>query len=82
MFIPYEKELDESNQKTKSYENYIGDDKIKNDVLNKVFEKNMTENVNSEKDEIEKHNPTNRFIDILNNNERELQSKNFYCGNN
>ena len=35
----YEKKLDESNQIIKGYENYIGDDKFENDVLNKVLEK-------------------------------------------
>ena len=40
MFIQYEKALDESSQIIKGYEAYIGDKKIKNDVLNKVFEKN------------------------------------------
>ena len=28
IFVEYEKELDKSNQKTKRYEKYIGDDKI------------------------------------------------------
>ena len=54
-FIQYEKELDESNQINKSYENYIGDEKIKNDVLNKVFEKKLKENVNWEKDKYYKN---------------------------
>ena len=39
MFIQYERELEESNQIIKSCENFIGDDKIKNDALNKVLEK-------------------------------------------
>ena len=36
MFIEYEKELDNSNQIIKGYEEYIGDDKIRNDILDKV----------------------------------------------
>ena len=51
MFIQYENELDESIQIIKSYEIYIGDDKTKNYVLNKVSENNIKEVVNSEKDE-------------------------------
>ena len=35
--IQYEKELDESNQLLKSFEKYIGNDKIKKDVSNKVY---------------------------------------------
>ena len=54
MFIQYEKDLNETNQVIKSFENYIVNDKIKNDVLNKVLENNIKENVNSEKDEIYK----------------------------
>ena len=45
MFLQYEKELGESNQIFKSYVNYIGDDKIENDVLNKVFEKNIRKKI-------------------------------------
>ena len=56
-FIQYEKELDES-----SYETYIGDDKIVNDVLNRVFENILKEIVIYEKDEINKNNSINRFI--------------------
>ena len=37
LFIQYEKEIDESNQIIKSYENYSGDDENKSDVLKKVF---------------------------------------------
>ena len=36
MFIEYEKELDKSNQIFKGYEAYIGDDKIRNDILDEV----------------------------------------------
>ena len=35
MFIKYEKELDNSNQINKGYEDYIEDDKIRKDILEK-----------------------------------------------
>ena len=74
MFIQYEKELDERNQIIKVYEFFIGDDKIKNDVLNEVFKK-IKELKNSEKDGVYKNNSITNFIKILNNKKRELQSK-------
>ena len=36
MFIEYEKELDNSNKIIKGYEDYIGDDKIRKDILDNV----------------------------------------------
>ena len=36
-FIEYEKELDISNQILKDFENYIGDNKIKNDIKKQSF---------------------------------------------
>ena len=36
MFIKYEKQLDNSNQIVKGYEDYIGDNKFKKDILDKV----------------------------------------------
>ena len=36
MFVEYEKELDNSDKIIKGYEDYIGDDKIRNDILDKV----------------------------------------------
>ena len=51
VFKQYEKDLDESNQVIKSFENYIVDDENKNDAFNKVFENNKKENVNSGKGE-------------------------------
>ena len=80
MFLQYEEELDKSNQIIKSYENYIDDDKIKNDVLNK-FLKKLLKNVNSDKKEIYKKNSMNRFIKLLYNIKRELQPNKNYCGN-
>ena len=73
MFIEYEKELDNSNQIIKGYEDYIGDDKIRKDILDKVCGENIQE-VCSEKDEVYKNNSINRFIKILNNKKREMLS--------
>ena len=73
MFIEYEKELDNSNQIIKGYEDYIGDDKIRKDILDKVCEDN-TKEICSEKDVVYKNNSINRFIKILNNNKREMLS--------
>ena len=67
MFLEYEKELDNSNQIIKGYEDYIGDDKIRNDILDKVCGDNVNE-ICSEKDEVYKNKFINRFIKILNNN--------------
>ena len=61
MFIEYEKELDNSNQIIKGYEDYIGDDKIRRDILDKVCGDNVKE-ICSEKDEVYKSNSINRFI--------------------
>ena len=50
-FIEYEKELDNSDKIIKGYEDYIGDIKIRNDILDKVCEGNVKD-VCSEKGEI------------------------------
>ena len=73
MFIEYEKELDNSNKVIKGYEDYIGDDKIRKDILDKVSGYNVKE-IYSEKDELYKNNSINRFIKILNNNKLEMLS--------
>ena len=73
MFIEYEKELDNSNQIIKGYEDYIGDDKIRKDILDKVCGDNIKEDC-SEKDEVCKNNSIIRVIKILNYNKRETQS--------
>ena len=52
----------------------MGDNKIKNDISDKVFGHNLKEETCSEKDEIYKIISINRFIKILNDNKRELQS--------
>ena len=72
-FIEYEKELDNSNQIIKCYEDYIGDDKTRNDILENVCGDNIKE-VCSEKDEVYKNNSINRFIQILSKNKREMLS--------
>ena len=73
MFIEYEKEIDNSNQIIKGYEHYIVDDKIRNDILDKVCGENVKE-ICFEKDEVYKNNSINRFIKILNNNKHEMLS--------
>ena len=73
MFIEYEKELDNSNQIIKGYEDYIGDNKIRNDILDRVCGDNIKDDC-SEKDEVYKNNSINRFVKILNNNKREMLS--------
>ena len=73
MFIEYEKELDNSNQIIKGYEDYIGDDKVRKDILDKVCVDNIKDDC-SEKDQVYKNNSINRFIKILNNNKREMLS--------
>ena len=75
MFIEYEKELDKSNQIIKGYEDYIGDDKIRKDILDKICGYNIKEDC-SDQDEVYKNNSINRFIEILNKNKREMLSNN------
>ena len=74
MFFENDRELDNSNQIIKEYEDYIGDSKIKNVILDKVC-KAIVINICSEKDELYENVSINRFIKLLNNNKRELQSK-------
>ena len=73
IFIEYERELDNSNQLIKGYEEYIGDNKIKNCLLDKVCGDNVKDKC-SEKDEVYKNNSINRFIKILNVKKREKLS--------
>ena len=49
MFIEYEKELDNSNQTIKVFKDYIGDNKMKKDIINKVCRDNLAEETCSEK---------------------------------
>ena len=73
MFIEYEKEIDNSNEIIKGYEDYIGDDKVRKDILDKVCGDNIKQ-LCSEKDEVYRNNSINRFIKILNINKREMLS--------
>ena len=73
MFIEYEKELDNSDKIIKGYEDYIGGDKIRKDILDKVYGENI-KRICSEKDEVYRNNSINRFIKILKNNKREMLS--------
>ena len=50
MFIEYEKDLDKSNQIIKEYEDYFGDNKTKNDILDKLCGANLRD-ICSENDE-------------------------------
>ena len=73
MFIEYEKKLHNSNQIIKGYQDYLVDNKIKNDILEKVCGDNIKK-ICSEKDEIYKNDSIIRFIKILCNNKREMLS--------
>ena len=79
VFIEYDKELDNSNQTIKGYEDFFRDDKIRKDILEKVCGDNIKE-ICSAKDEVYRNNSMNRFIKILNNKKREMLSTNNYCG--
>ena len=52
-FIEYEKEKDNSNQIIRGFEDYIGDNKIKNDISDKICGDNVKE-ICSEKGEVYK----------------------------
>ena len=73
MFIEYEEKLDNSDKMFKGYEVYIGDNKIRNDILDKVGGDNVKE-VCPEKNEIFKNSSINRFNKILTNIKREMLS--------
>ena len=63
MFIEYEKELDNSDKIIKGYEDYLGGNKNRNDILDKVCGDNVKK-ICSEKDEVYRNNSINRFIKI------------------
>ena len=73
MFIEYEKDLDKSDKIIKGYEDYIGDDKIRKDILDKVCG-DITKEVCFEKDKVYKNNSINRFIKLLKKYKREMLS--------
>ena len=60
MFMENEKELDNSNQTIKNFEDYSSDTKIKKDILDKV-RGNHVEEFCSGKNEIYKNNSINGF---------------------
>ena len=78
MFIEHEKELDNSDKIIKEYENYFGDNEIRNDILDKVFGDNVKE-ICSEKDEVYKNNSIIRFFKILHNINENCYQTNNYC---
>ena len=73
MLVEYEKELDNSNKLIEGYEEYIGENKNKKDMLDKVCGDNVEE-ICSEKDQVNKKNSINRFFETLSNNKGEMQS--------
>ena len=73
MFIEYEKELDNSDKIIKGYEDYIGNDKIRKDILDKVYGENI-KGICSEKDQVYKNTSIIRFINNLKNKKREMLS--------
>ena len=77
VFIEYEKKLDNSDKIIKEYEDYIGDNKNRNVILDKVGGYNVKE-VCSEKDGVYKINSINRFFEISNNNKREMLSNKYF----
>ena len=61
IFIEYEKEVDNLNQIIKGFEDYIGDNEIKNDLSDNVCGDNV-KYCCSEEDEVYKKYSINRFI--------------------
>ena len=71
------KKLDNSDKIIKEYEDYIGDNKNRNVILDKVGGYIVKE-ICSEKDGVYKSNSINRFFKISNNNKREMLSNNYF----
>ena len=67
MFIQYQKKLENSIQIIKKYEDFIGDKKIKIDILDRNCGDKVAKNC-SEKREVSKTNSVFRFIEVLENN--------------
>ena len=65
MFNEYEKELDNSARIIKRYEDYIGDNKTRKDILDKICGDNVSE-ICSERDEVVERKSINGFIKFLN----------------
>ena len=73
MYLQYENDLDKSKQMIKSFEKYISDDEIKNEVINNVFGNKIKALTNSEKKRNIQKTSINRIIKLLNNNKHEMQ---------
>ena len=73
MFIKDEKKLHNSNQLIKNFEEYIGDDINKKEIIDKICGDNI-EDIISEKDKNYKKNSINTIFEISDNNEREFHS--------
>ena len=71
MFFEYQKESDISDKIINGYEDYIGDSRIRNDILDKVSGDNVKDTC-SERDEVYKNISINRFIKNFNNKKREM----------
>ena len=53
-------------QRSKCFENYLGDDENKKEVIHNVFEKkNIKENIKSQKDEIYENKSIKNFSEIF-----------------
>ena len=74
-FTQHEKEIDESNQIIKSYEKYIGDDKVKNEVINNISENNMKEDTKFRKYGDIFKNINHKITKLLNKIKRQMQSE-------
>ena len=73
IFIEYEKELENSIQIIKGFEDNVSEDNIKNVILDKLCGDNVKD-ICSEKDVIYKKISINRFNKIMKNIKRELLS--------
>ena len=73
MFIENEKKLDNSNQIFKRYEDYIGDNKYKNDIIENVCGDNVKD-ICSARDGVYKSKSIYRFIKVRNTIECDIQT--------
>ena len=69
MFIEYGKELDKPHRKIKKNENYIGDDRLKNEKLSRIIQKTEIQSENCKG--IYKNKSLKKLKKNLNNNKRE-----------
>ena len=78
MFNKDEKELHNSNQLNKNYEEYIGDKKVKNDIIDKVCGDNI-EDIRTEKNKDYKNNSINTFLKFQITTNVNCNQTNNYC---